>query len=537
MKLLAPVLGLLLVPVLLIAILFGGAVGPDQEAADAADAACPGTPGTSDAVIVQASAAPEGAADGPDSAGSRDDTASAGANGATFELPGPGSPVQNYAKTKAMPIPADMKDLYVAAGKRFGVPWELVAGIGMEETHHNRIKATSSAGAQGAMQHMPQYFPAYAQDGDGDGKKDITNKADSVHTTAYRLSIEGARKDAAGVRAALFSYNRAQWYINDVLSYARDYAQGKVTVTAASSDEATAQCAAQTGDGMDCPPSGLGAEKGLKPNALRVVRCVHQQFPKFTSVGGVGDRPANSKSDHPNGRAVDFMTTPIDKNIHSAKAVDAGWEVAHWVEKNAPKLGVTYVIFYDKIWQASGGGWQPYTHPSGATDDTSAHRDHVHVSVAAGDVGSSNASNAAQMVKVSGDFTNPIHAKYRKSSPYGMRLHPIQKVWKMHDGLDMAAPEETPIYSGCTGKVTEVKSGWGTGGNMTRVDCGGGISMRYLHQVRHATTVGASVKAGQLIGYVGHTGGSKGDHLHFTVLVNNQTVEPVQWMAQQGVNI
>lgn len=121
------------------------------------------------------------------------------------------------------PIPARVRALYVAAGKRYGLPWTLLAGIGMEETRHGAVKATSSAGARGLMQFMPATWRTYGVDGDGDGRAVIDDDADSVHSAAHYLSRSGAHQGPAGVRRALFAYNHADWYVADALFYAHAY--------------------------------------------------------------------------------------------------------------------------------------------------------------------------------------------------------------------------------------------------------------------------------------------------------------------------
>ena len=141
-------------------------------------------------------------------------------------LPKPGMPRKHTLKTQAMPIPQDVKRLYVAAGEAYDIPWTLLAGIGMEETLHGRVDATSYAGAKGLMQFMPSTWALMGVDGDGDGKADITNDADSAMSAANYLTRSGVRKGADGVRRALFAYNHADWYVNDVLAYADQYAGG-----------------------------------------------------------------------------------------------------------------------------------------------------------------------------------------------------------------------------------------------------------------------------------------------------------------------
>jgi membrane-bound lytic murein transglycosylase B len=98
----------------------------------------------------------------------------------------------------------------------------------MEETAHGRTTATSSAGARGLMQFMPATFAAYGVDGDGDGRAVITSDADSVFSAANYLTRSGVTKGPDGVRRALFAYNHATWYVNDVLHYAHAYGGGQL---------------------------------------------------------------------------------------------------------------------------------------------------------------------------------------------------------------------------------------------------------------------------------------------------------------------
>jgi len=141
----------------------------------------------------------------------------------TGGLPAPGSPRQASLHNPPTDIPADIQTLYQAAAAKYGLPWTLLAGIGMEETDHGRNTGTSSAGARGLMQFTPGTFASYGVDGDGDGQAIITDDADSISSAANYLVASGALAGPDGVRAALFAYNHALWYINDVLYYAAAY--------------------------------------------------------------------------------------------------------------------------------------------------------------------------------------------------------------------------------------------------------------------------------------------------------------------------
>ena len=98
----------------------------------------------------------------------------------------------------------------------------------MEETAHGAATATSTAGARGLMQFLPATWARYGVDGSGDGRADIDNNADSATSAANYLSASGATTGPSGVRRAVFAYNHADWYVNDVLYYAAAYGAADV---------------------------------------------------------------------------------------------------------------------------------------------------------------------------------------------------------------------------------------------------------------------------------------------------------------------
>lgn len=145
-------------------------------------------------------------------------------SGGVPQLPSAGSPRRASLHNPPSTIPGSVQRLYQAAASKYGLPWQLLAGIGMEETNHGATKATSSAGAQGLMQFMPATWRSYGVDGDGDGRAIITNDADSIFSAANYLVALGARRGPQQVIRALLGYNHANWYVNDVLYYATAYA-------------------------------------------------------------------------------------------------------------------------------------------------------------------------------------------------------------------------------------------------------------------------------------------------------------------------
>ncbi len=118
----------------------------------------------------------------------------------------------------------------------------------------------------------------------------------------------------------------------------------------------------------------------------------------------------------------------------------------------------------------------------------------------------------------------------RITSKFGPRFHPIYKTPKNHNGVDFAAPTGTAIYA--AGKGTIISAAFSGGaGNLIKLSHGDGLETRYMHLDAFAPgiTAGTPVTQGQLIGYVGTTGGSTGPHLHFEIRVNEAYVDPLSF--------
>ena len=114
----------------------------------------------------------------------------------------------------------------------------------------------------------------------------------------------------------------------------------------------------------------------------------------------------------------------------------------------------------------------------------------------------------------------------RIASGFGMRIHPIYGIAKMHYGLDFTAPQGTPIYATGNGVVAESGPGSGTGNHVV-INHGYGYESEYMHMVRIKVRHGQRVKRGEIIGWVGSTGASTGPHCHYEVHVNGTRVDPV----------
>ena len=117
------------------------------------------------------------------------------------------------------------------------------------------------------------------------------------------------------------------------------------------------------------------------------------------------------------------------------------------------------------------------------------------------------------------------------TSPFGHRIDPLTGEVSSHTGTDIACAEGTPILAAADGIVTVANGldSWGGSyGYYIQIDHGGGLETLYAHCSSICVTTGQQVQAGQVIGYVGHTGRATGSHLHFEVRANGNRVNPLQ---------
>ena len=121
--------------------------------------------------------------------------------------------------------------------------------------------------------------------------------------------------------------------------------------------------------------------------------------------------------------------------------------------------------------------------------------------------------------------------KFRLSSKFGYRIHPIYKTKRFHSGVDFSAAKGVPIYSIDYGKV--IRAGKATGyGNYIVIDHGNAVKSAYAHMSEMFVRKGQTIKKGDTIGLVGMTGTATGNHLHFEVIVNNKKTNPLNYITK-----
>jgi murein DD-endopeptidase MepM/ murein hydrolase activator NlpD len=111
-------------------------------------------------------------------------------------------------------IPPFLLPIFQAAGTAYGIPWQVLAAINEVETDYGRDLSVSSAGAEGWMQFLPAEWVQYGVDANGDGLKDPYNPADAIFAAARYLGAAGGETN---IRAAVYSYNHSQAYVDSVM--------------------------------------------------------------------------------------------------------------------------------------------------------------------------------------------------------------------------------------------------------------------------------------------------------------------------------
>jgi murein DD-endopeptidase MepM/ murein hydrolase activator NlpD len=117
----------------------------------------------------------------------------------------------------------------------------------------------------------------------------------------------------------------------------------------------------------------------------------------------------------------------------------------------------------------------------------------------------------------------------RTASGFGWRIHPYYKISKFHYGMDFTAPAGTDVYATGNGTVVDVSSSQRGLGKHITIDHGFGYTSTYAHLSNFNVRVGQKVQRGDIIGYVGSTGMSVANHLHYEIKLNGVNVDPVNY--------
>jgi murein DD-endopeptidase MepM/ murein hydrolase activator NlpD len=344
-----------------------------------------------------------------------------------------------------------LSELWHSAGAAYGVPWQVLAAINKVESNFGQNMGPSSAGAIGWMQFMPDTWLRWGVDANGDGIADPWNATDAIYAAARYLAASGGQSDIA---QAVFSYNHADWYVNEVLQLANTYGQGGPT------EPADLQALQQALD--DARAQVISANSALVASVAReraldaVSRRLHAKVSDATLLS---DRLAAQR------RAVLY-------DVRVSQAHDASERAREALQKARGDLQ-----------SAQQKAQAPSFNPG--------------------------ASSVLGGPSYGGGYVFPVGG--------GPSLVSAAHTHHDYPAVDIAAPEGSPVYALADAVVLNAwdqpDPRCGIGLTLRAYD---GQVWTYCHLAYEAPSVvdGAHLTAGQQIGLVGHTGDASGPHLH-----------------------
>jgi murein DD-endopeptidase MepM/ murein hydrolase activator NlpD len=357
-----------------------------------------------------------------------------------------GAPAQPVQLTYEQLLP-----IWQAAGQTYGVPWSVLAAINKVESNFGQNMGPSSAGAIGWMQFMPDTWASWGIDANGDGIADPWNPEDAIYSAARYLAATGGATDIA---AAVFAYNHAQWYVDEVLQLAQQYEGGGAAFsTALDSSQQTLDAAKQAV--VDANTKVLNAEAAVAWLQQRADRL----SARAESLGSFSRRLAAQKVAVFAGLRVQDQQAVLD--ARRADLQTAQSDLASARE------------------QLSGASFAPGT------------------------------SSLLGAPSYSNGYVFPVAG--------GAGVVSVGHTHHDYPAADIDAPEGTQLYALSNGTVDRSwatpEGGCGIGFTIQTTD---GLTWTYCHlsYLEPAVVAGAGLTAGQPVGLVGQTGDASGPHLH-----------------------
>jgi murein DD-endopeptidase MepM/ murein hydrolase activator NlpD len=337
-----------------------------------------------------------------------------------------------------------------AAGQAYGIPWSVLASINKIESNFGQNMGPSSAGAIGWMQFMPDTWSRWGMDANGDGIADPWNPDDAIYSAARYLAAAGGATD---ISSAVFSYNHAQWYVDEVLQLAQQFdAGGAPFATALANTQQQLDAAKQAV--VDANARLLDARAALEP----LQQLEDELLAKAQSAQTFTERLDAQKH-----------AALTDVRVQEAQAEVSAREVELQTAQDALNAARD---------QASTG-------PSSGT------------------------GQILGAPSYSGSYVFPVGG--------GPGLVFVGHTHHDYPAADLAAPEGSQVYALADGTVTDAwpspNGTCGIGFSIATVD---GLSWTYCHlsYLEPSVLLGTTLVAGQPVGLVGHTGHATGPHLH-----------------------
>jgi murein DD-endopeptidase MepM/ murein hydrolase activator NlpD len=346
--------------------------------------------------------------------------------------------------------------LWQDAGDAYGVPWQVLAAINKIESNFGGNMGPSSAGAVGWMQFMPSTWMRWGMDADGDGLSDPWNPDDAVYAAARYLAAAGAHDD---IERAVFAYNHAQWYVDEVMNTAALFGEDSLGV---GSSGLVFQMADLEGQLAGARTRIARAKRGIQEEERRLVR--------LADVRLVLERRAG------NPRLSDEHFRRVEGRL---RRMDAGERKA---ESRLTRLR---------------------SELDAALAALASLRDRQTSVSLAGPVLDGTAPATV------GDYVFPVGG--------GPDVVSVGHTHHDYPAADIAAPEGSPLYALADSIVTEAyPDGSGGCGTGLKLRTGDGAVFVYCHlsYLEPGVVAGAALSAGAPVGLVGSTGNSTGPHLH-----------------------
>jgi murein DD-endopeptidase MepM/ murein hydrolase activator NlpD len=351
--------------------------------------------------------------------------------------------------------------LWQRAGAAYGVPWQVLAAINKVESNFGRNMGPSSAGAVGWMQFMPDTWVRWGLDANGDGLADPWDPDDAVFAAARYLAAAGGRDD---ISRALFAYNHAQWYVDEVLALANDFGNGAGFDLAGSSGAEAAFQVDRIQEQIAAARRALARAREAIPRLQREAdESVDRQLRLELKAGNPKISTAAFRELE---RRIDRLGRLADH--YRARAEDRQSDVAAAAARLQSLKG-----------------------------------DLASASAAAPAVASLGGAQA------NGDYVFPVGG--------GPGVVSVGHTHHDYPAADIVAPEGSPLFALADSVVVETYAdGTGLCGIGFKIRLANGARYVYCHlsYLEPSVTPGAALAAGAPVGLLGSTGHATGPHLH-----------------------
>ena len=413
------------------------------------------------------------------------------ANLPSHETPnGPGAITVPFSLASPPPVPEQrsyqqLEALWKSAGEAYGVPWQVLAAINKIESGFGRNMGPSSAGAIGWMQFMPSSWMRWGMDANGDGVASPWNPEDAVYASARYLAAAGAHDD---ISRAIFAYNHADWYVEDVLELAQLFDSGGVPFDA--SLAFGSESGAPRVFALDDVEAQLADARRAVARAQRAVNAAEKDVER----AGWRTLAAEQRAGDPKLTNAEFLR--LEDEV--TKLVLAQERAEHVLEERRTALS-------DAI---------------GALETLRGE-----AQASAGAVAFSRPLlNGAAAPQWNGEYVFPVGG--------GPEVVSVSHTHHDYPAADVVAPEGSPLYALADAVVVETyptPSGRCGIGLKLELATGTGYVYCHLSYLEAGIAPGRVVSAGTPVGLVGSTGNSTGPHLHLQLTPTSHYPQDEPW--------